>query len=158
MVNGLGFLTNLAAILFAVLFLEHTLRLEPCPLCIIDRLIVTAMGLVFLIAALHNPTRTGRIIYAFLTFSLAVAGMAVTGRHIWLQNLPADQVPECGATLDYMLETAPLLETLEFIFKGSGECAEVQWTFLGLSIPEQTLILFTGLAALSLVQLARRSD
>lgn len=158
MVNGLGAMINVAAMLFAVLFLEKTLYLEPCPLCIIDRLIVAGMALIFLLAVLHNPARVGQRIYGFLAFSLAVTGMSVAGRHIWLQNLPADQVPECGATLDYMLETAPLLETLDFIFNGSGECAEVQWTFLGLTIPEQTLLLFTALAALSLVQVLRKSD
>ena len=77
-------------------------------------------------------------------------GIAVAGRHVWLQNLPEDQVPECGPGLDYMLEAFPLSETLSMVFTGSGECAEVQWTFLGLSIPGWTLLVFIGLTAFGL--------
>jgi disulfide bond formation protein DsbB len=111
-----------------------------------------------LLAVLHNPGRSGQRFYAFLNLLLVAGAMGVAGRHVWLQHLPADEVPECGASLSYMLDTLPLNETLRRVLQGSGECAEIQWTFLGLSIPEQTLILFAGLAVLALVQLFRRSD
>jgi len=157
-VNALGLLIVIAALLFAVLYLEGVLYLEPCPLCIIDRVVLTGIGLVFLLVAVHNPGRTGQRIYAGLNLLLVGLGTAVAGRHVWLQYLPADQVPECGASLEYMLETLPLHQTLQKVLRGSGECADVQWTLLGLSIPEQTLLLFVALAGIILLQLFRRTD
>jgi len=157
-VNALGLLIVIAALLFAVLYLEGVLYLEPCPLCIIDRVVLTGIGLVFLLVAVHNPRRTGQRIYAGLNLLLVGLGTAVAGRHVWLQYLPADQVPECGASLEYMLETLPLHQTLQKVLRGSGECADVQWTLLGLSIPEQTLLLFVALAGIILLQLFRRTD
>ncbi len=157
-VNGLGLLVVVAAMLFAIYYLEGVLQLEACPLCIIDRVILTGIGLIFLLAAVHNPGRGGQRAYGLLNLALTGLGAAVAGRHVWLQHLPADQVPECGASLDYMLETLPLNQTLQKVLQGSGECAEVQWTLLGLSIPEQTLLLFAVLGGLVLVQLLRRSD
>ena len=158
LVNGAGFLICAAAFAFAVVYLQGTLGLEPCPLCMIDRVLVIAMGVVFLLAAVHDPGRTGQRVYASINVLLAVLALAVAGRHVWLQHLPADRVPACGADLAYMLENFPLQETLRQVLQGSGECAEIQWTLLGLSIPEQTLILFTALGALSLLQLLRRRD
>jgi disulfide bond formation protein DsbB len=158
LVNGLGLLVAVASLLIAVLYFERTLYLEPCPLCIIDRLFVAGIGVVFLLALLHNPGRTGQRFYAFVNLLLVAGGTGVAARHVWLQHLPPDQVPECGASLSYMLDTLPLNETLQRVLRGSGECAEIQWTLLGLSIPEQTLILFAGLMVLVLIQLLRRSD
>ena len=158
LVNGVGLLVAVAALLIAVLYFERTLYLEPCPLCIIDRLFVAGIGVVFLLALLHNPGRTGQRFYAFVNLLLVAGGTGVAVRHVWLQHLPPDQVPECGASLSYMLDTLPLNETLQRVLRGSGECAEIQWTLLGLSIPEQTLILFAGLMVLVLIQLLRRSD
>ncbi|HFD78877.1 MAG TPA: disulfide bond formation protein B [Gammaproteobacteria bacterium] len=158
LLNGAGLLTTLAAMLFAVLYLERTLGLEPCPLCIVDRLIILSMGALFLLALLHNPGRRGQRVYAGLNLALALAGIATAGRHIWLQHLPPERVPECGASLEFMLEHAPLPEVLDYILQGSGECAAIQWSFLGLSIPEQTLLLFAALAALALIQLLRTDD
>ncbi len=156
--NGLGLLVCVASLLFAIFYLERTLYLDPCPLCIIDRVILTCMGVVFLIAMLHNPSRWGQRAYGIVNLVVATSGIAVAGRHVWLQHLPADRVPECGAGLTYMLENFPLHKTLQKVLQGSGECAEIQWEFLGLTIPEQTLILFLGLTSIILVQLLRRSD
>jgi disulfide bond formation protein DsbB len=120
--------------------------------------VLTGIGVVFLLAAVHNPARTGQRVYAGLNLVLAGVGSAIAGRHVWLQHLPADQVPECGAGLDYMLETLPLHQTLQKVLRGSGECADVQWSLLGLSIPEQTLLLFAALTGIVLLQLFRRTD
>jgi len=98
----------------------------------------------------------GRKVYGALVLVLGVLGVAVAGRHVWLQHLPADQVPECGPGLEYMLDAFPLSETLSMVFRGSGECAEVQWTFLGASIPEWTLINFVGFAAFGVYLLVTR--
>ena len=145
-----------AALMIAALVLQHSLNLEPCPLCIFQRVFVTGLVLLMLIAAVHDPKRIGRKIYGALMLLIAIAGVVVAGRHVWLQHLPADQVPECGPGLQYMLDAFPLNETLAMVFKGSGECAEVQWTFVGLSIPEWTLIIFVGLCAFALYLLLTR--
>lgn len=136
-----GFLGCVALIAIA-LYMQHVVGLEPCPLCILQRVAVIGMGAVLLVAAVHNPAGWGRRGYAGLTALIALLGLATAGRNVWLQHLPADRVPDCGPGLDYMLEVFPLSRTLEMVFRGSGECAEVQWTFLGLSIPEWMLFVF----------------
>ncbi len=139
------------------LYLQHVDGLEPCPLCVLQRVAVIVLGIVFLVAALHNPGRLGQRIYAGLLILAAAAGAAVAGRHVWLENLPEDRVPSCGPGLDYMLENFPLARTLELVLRGSGECAEVSWRMLGLSMPSWTLIAFAGFAALAFYLLLRPS-
>lgn len=153
----LGFLACAGLMAYA-LYAQHGLGLEPCPLCIFQRVAVIATGLVLLVAALHGPVAGGRWVYALLAALAAAIGAGVAGRHVWLQSLPADQVPACGPGLDYMMEAFPLAQTLRMVFSGSGECAEVDWTFLGLSMPAWTLISFVCLLvwALALPLLARR--
>lgn len=146
-----------AGLMVVALYLQHVLELEPCPLCIFQRVFVIAIGLVMLLAAIHDPHGAGRRVYGGLVLVLAALGVVVAGRHVWLQHLPADRVPECGPGLEYMLDAFPLNEALALVFRGSGECAEVQWTLLGLSIPEWTLAIFVGLAFAGLyLLLARR--
>ena len=144
-----------AAMSFALYFLEGVLHLEPCPLCIVDRVILVAIAAVCLIALLHNPSGVVRIIYTVLAGLLSLLGIGVSARHIWLQNLPPDQVPECGPDLMYMLDVFPLSDVIRRVFTGSGSCAEIDWTFLGLTIPQQTLGLFIFLFLL--VFIAHRS-
>ena len=129
------------------LYAEHVLYLEPCPLCVFQRIGVIALGIMFLAAALHNPGKTGRRIYAGVTGLVAAAGAGVAGWHVRLQNLPPDEVPSCGPGLNYMLDTLPLSDALSLVFKGSGECATIDWEFLGLSMPTWVLIAFIGLGA-----------
>jgi disulfide bond formation protein DsbB len=145
-------LFNLAGFLFCAGLLgyayhvQFNLGLEPCPLCILQRVAFIATGLFMLVAALHNAGRVMSRVYAVLIALAALAGAAIAGRHVWLQHLPPDQVPECGPGLDYMLDVFPLSQTLRMVFTGSGECAEVAWRFLGLSMPAWTLLCFIGLA------------
>ncbi|MGH8671928.1 MAG: disulfide bond formation protein B [Burkholderiales bacterium] len=146
----LAFAICAGLLLFAV-YLEQALKLEPCPLCIIQRVFVAALGLVFLVAALHNPGRVGAIGYALSAGVLALVGAATAARHVWIQNLPPDQLPECGPGLDYMLETLPLSETVKMVLHGSGECAENAWLFLGIGIPGWTLIFFLALGLLAVL-------
>ena len=138
-VNLGGFLVCCGLMGFA-LFAQHVLLLDPCPLCVFQRVAVISIGIIFLVAALHNPAGAGRIVYALLLALAAVAGASVAGRHAWLQQLPPDQVPSCGPGLDYMLETLPFTEVLGKVFRGSGECAEIVWQFLGLSMPGWVLV------------------
>ena len=127
------------------LYFQYVMGLEPCPLCILQRVFVIGLGLVMLAGACHDPKGVGRRIYGGVITLIGVFGVGVAGRHVWLQNLPPDQVPECGPGLDYLLSVFPLREALEIIFKGSGECAQVQWTFLRLTIPGWTLVIFVAL-------------
>ena len=136
------------------LYAQHVLGLEPCPLCILQRIAVIATGVVFLIAGLHAPAGAGRWIYAALATLAAGAGAGIAGRHVWLQSLPPDQVPACGPGYDYMMEAFPLDKALGMIFTGSGECADVDWQFLGLSMPWWTLIAFIGLIVWALLAAA----
>jgi disulfide bond formation protein DsbB len=152
---GLALLA-VVAMLFAA-WLEHGVGLNPCPLCITQRVFVVAGGLVALLAALHGAGALGRRVYAGLGVLLAIGGGAVSARHVWLQSLPEDQVPACGPSLEYMLETLPFRETLSMVMMGDGNCADVHWTFLGMSIPLQTLLLFAAIALINLWQLLRRA-
>ena len=98
-------------------------------------------------AALEGPKRAGERVYAALIALLSLSGVAVAARHIWIQNLPKDQVPACGPGLDYMLETMPLSNVLKELLHGSGECAAKGWTFLTLGIPEWSLLCYLALGA-----------
>ena len=122
------------------LFLQYVQGLEPCPLCIFQRVAVIALGLVFLAAGLHAPAGATARVYAALGVLAAGGGVVVAGRHAYLQQLPADEVPACGPGLDYMLDVFPLTEALTLVFQGSGECANVDWSFLGLSMPAWVLL------------------
>jgi disulfide bond formation protein DsbB len=155
-VNFLGFAVCCGLMGFA-LFAQHVLLLDPCPLCVFQRVVVISMGILFLIAALHNPTGAGRIVYSILLAAAALAGVAIAGRHAWLQQLPPDKVPSCGPGLDYMLETLPFTEVLSKVFKGSGECAEIVWQFLGLSMPAWVLIWVTVLGVTGVWNNLRRA-
>ena len=128
------------------LYAEHVLYLMPCPLCVFERLAVISLGIVFLVAALHNPLAKGRFAYTSLIALATGAGLGVAGWHVWIQNLPADEVPSCGPGFGYIIDEFPLADALKMIFTGSGECASIDWVLLGLSMPAWVLIAtgFTG--------------
>lgn len=143
------------------LYLQHVVHIEPCPLCVLQRMAFVAVGITAMLAFLHNPGVMGRMFYGFMIVLFSLAGAVVAGRNLWLQSLPPDQVPECGPGLDYMLDVFPLYKVLPMVFQGSGECAKVEWTMLGLSIPAWALGWFgvffvAGLAALSVRDRARQ--
>ena len=150
----LGFVVCAGLMAFA-LYLQFGLDLEPCALCTLQRVAVIAMGVVFLAAAFHNPGRAGATLYALVQLVLGGIGAALAGRQVWLQSLPKDQVPACGMSLDYMLDTLPLTETLRKVFEGSGECAEKSWEFLHLSIAGWTLVFFIAMIAASFALIRR---
>jgi disulfide bond formation protein DsbB len=151
---GLALLA-LVSMAFAMGYLERHLNLAACPLCMTQRVFVVAWGLIALVAFIHNPGVTGSRIYGALCAISALGGAAIAGRHVWLQHLPPEEVPACGPSLEYMLETLPFTETLSIVMMGDGNCAQTMWTFMGLSIPEQTLILFIVTAVISLWQTFR---
>jgi len=147
--NLLGFLACTGLLAYAY-YAQLVLHLEPCPLCIFQRIGIFALGVVFLVAALHDPAAFGRRLYALL---LSLAGLATIGvavRHLYLQSLPPDSVPACGASLDFMLKVFSLSEVLVKVLTGSGECAKVTWQFLGLAMPAWVLISVLALSGFGL--------
>ena len=125
------------------LVLQHVMKLEPCPLCIVQRYAFILAGVVALLAAAHNPKEWGRSIYAVLLLLMAGGGAGVATRQVWLQHHP-QVATECAPGVDYMLDSFPLAQVLPMLFKGEGDCAKVVWQFLGLSIPEWSLIWFAA--------------
>jgi len=142
--NFAGFACCVGLMGFA-LFAQYVLVLEPCPLCVLQRVAVITLGVVFLTAAVHNPGGWGRHVYVVLILLAAGDGVAIAGWHVHLQNLPPSEVPSCGPGLEYMLQNFPLGDALQMVFKGSGECAEIAWSFLGLSMPAWVVITVGGL-------------
>ena len=147
-----------ACLLGFALYVQYALFEEPCPLCILQRAAFIWIGIVALAAAIHNPGRTGRFLYAILLVLGGSAGAAVAGRHVWLQNLPPGQVPECGMGLNYMLETMPFGEVFTKVLHGSGECAQIGWTFVGFSMPWWTLIWYIGLMVATVLVVAKQRE
>jgi disulfide bond formation protein DsbB len=138
----LGFLVCCALLGYAF-YAQLQLALEPCPLCIFQRVAFAALGLVFLVGAIHAPRGVGgRRTYGVLGLIAGAAGIAIAGKHVHLQSLPPDHVPACGPGLDYMLESMPISGVVRRVMTGSGECANVDWTFLGLSMPAWSLVWF----------------
>ncbi len=133
------------------LFAQYVQGYEACPLCIFQRVAFLAVGVVLLIAGLHAPLGKSARVYGLLGFLAAAVGAAIAIRHVYIQNLPPDAVPACGPGLEYMFDAFPLLEAVRMVFTGSGECADINWAFLGLSMPAWALIWFVWLAAGALI-------
>ena len=144
LLNLAGFLACAGMMGFA-LYAQYVLLLDPCPLCVFQRIATILLGIVFLAATLQDPGRIGSRVYAFLVFLAAGFGVGVASWHVHLQNLPADKVPSCGPGFEYIMENFALFDALGLIFEGSGECAEVVWRLLGLSMPTWVIIGLGGL-------------
>lgn len=137
-------------------YLQYFDNQDPCPLCLVQRGFYYGILFVFIVAALHFPGRIGKFIYCSAATVLALGGFGVAARQVWLQHLPADQVPACGPDLFFMMENLPVRRMLEKLFMGSGQCAEVTWRFLGLSIAEWSLAWFAAFALYALWLAVRR--
>jgi disulfide bond formation protein DsbB len=144
--NALGFLACAGLIAYA-LYAEHVLGLAPCPLCIFQRVAVIIVGVLFLLAALHDPGALGARIYGVLVGIAALGGVAVAARHIWIQAQPPGTVAACGADLDYLMDIMPVTEVVTKVLTGSGECGKIDWTLLGLSMPWWVLISLIAVGA-----------
>lgn len=148
--NLAGFLAC-ACLIAGAYYLQLVKGVEPCPLCIMQRVAVFATGIAFLVAALHHPGRIGGRIYGAVISVLSLAGAGVAGRHLWLQYLPAAKRPSCGPGLEYLLGTFGPFEGLRRVLHGSGECGVVDFTLFGLSIPHWTLLAFIVFAVWAVV-------
>ena len=147
--NGLGFLVCAALLAYAY-YAQFVLHLEPCPLCIFQRVGIFAIGVIFAAAALHDPAGWGRRVYAGLLLLASLVTIGVAVRHLYIQSLPPGTIAACGASLDFMLKVFPLTDVLVKVLTGSGECAKVTWRFLGLAMPGWVLIAAAALAAYAL--------
>lgn len=145
-----------ASLLATGYYMQFVMHLEPCMLCMSQRLGFMATGLVTLLALIHNPVAGGRRVYGVVAALFALGGALLASRQLWLQSLPKDQVPACGPGFDYVMETFPFLEAVSILIRGDGNCAQVDWTFLGLSIAGWSWIWFVGLAGVLLWQAFRR--
>jgi protein dithiol:quinone oxidoreductase len=144
--NVLG--AGVCALLIAyAYYLQYHDGLEPCPLCIFQRVAFVVLGAVFFIAALHDARRIGARVYAILIGLVALSGIGLAGRHLYIQSQPQGSVPACGATLDYLMDVFPVTYVIRKVLTGSGECSKVDWTFLGVSMPGWVLAAFVLLGA-----------
>jgi len=133
-------------------FIEYQLHILPCPLCILQRWVLWAMGLIFLLNLLGYRQKWLSWILVSLNGLLALAGIGLAGRQIWLQSLPSGTAPACGASFDRLLETYPWFDAIRHVLTTAGECAEIPIRILGLSLPNWTLVSFLGLSLLCLYQ------
>jgi disulfide bond formation protein DsbB len=151
-----GFLACLALIGYAI-YTQLYQGLEPCPLCIFQRIAFAALGVVFLLGGLHAPRPAGgRRFYGVLVLVTSLVGIGIAGRHVWLQQLPKDLAPACGPPLSFLQETLGPFEVVRKVLTGSGSCGDVDWTLLGLSMPAWSLICFVVLAIWGLQAAFRR--
>lgn len=155
--NGLGFLACVGMMAYA-LYVQYGLGLVPCPLCIFQRVAVITVGVLFLLAALHNPGTIGARIYGGLILVAIACGIGVAGRHVWIQAQPPGSVPACGADLDFLLDIMPITQVIQKVLTGSGECGRIDWTFLGLSMPWWVLISLVVLGAWAAIVNFRRTQ
>lgn len=133
--------------LLYALYAQYVLRLEPCPLCMFQRITLLALGIVFLLAAIQHPRGWGSYVYACLIAAAALATIGVAARHLYIQSLPPGSVPACGAPLDALVRMFPLTEVIRKVLRGGGECAVVNWRLLGLAMPGWVLLCAAVLGA-----------
>ena len=146
LLNALGAIACFAMLGYAY-FAQYVQHLEPCPLCMFQRVTVLALGIVFLVAAVHGARGWGRYVYAALIAVAALATVGVAARHLYIQSLPPGSVPACGAPLDVLVRMFPITTVIAKVLRGGGECAQVNWTFLGLAMPGWVLIAAAVLGA-----------
>jgi len=139
-----------AALLGFAYYLQYFQHLDPCPLCYVQRWFFYGVLGVFLIAAIHRPRGRGALVYGIFVTLFAAGGVAAASRQVWLQHLPADKVPQCGPDIFFMMKNFPLGDLLSKLVEGTGDCAKVDWSFLGLSIAGWSLVWFVALAAYAL--------
>mgnify|MGYP002632882480 CR=1 FL=1 len=156
--NGLQALVGVLLMLVAIFYFQNYLQLEPCYLCITQRVFVLAVIAICVVAFLHNPSKAGQRCYASLSTLAAVIGSYFSAKQLWLQSLPEDKVPACGIPVDYLFDAFSLSEAISHLLQGDGNCAEVQWQLLGLSMPGWVLIAFIGFAAIGLFQIFRKAQ
>lgn len=130
-----------AALIGFAIYLQETEGLEPCPMCILQRYAFVVLGIVALVAAIHGPRGVMLKVYGALAILVAIVGGGVAIRHSYIQHFPP-KIETCGTDLDFLVSNFPLSQALPKIFTGTGSCSKVDWTMMGLSIPEWALVWF----------------
>ena len=152
----LGFFASFGLVGLA-LVIQTKYNLEPCPLCISQRLVFMGLGVLFLIEAIHNSKKSFWIkLYALLQTLTAIGGATVAIRHWYLQVHKDEMLVDCGVGFDYMFDNFPLKKALTLVFRGTGDCATIDWTFLGLSLPQLALIAFLSISAYTMLLVKKR--
>ncbi|NND00874.1 MAG: disulfide bond formation protein B [Gammaproteobacteria bacterium] len=146
----LGLLACVGLIAVAYFYFQQSLGLAPCPLCMFQRACLAIIGAFCFLGIILKPKKMGSKLLAFGVMVFSAIGAAIAGRQVWLQHLPADQVPECGPDLAFMMEAYPFSKIITQVLQGSGECAEVQWQFLGVSMPEWMVLIFVVMVVIAL--------
>ena len=146
----MGLIACASLLAIAYFYFQKTLGLPPCPLCMFQRVCLVVIGAICLLGIVFRPKSAGSRFLAFFVSLATFTGLGIAGRQVWLQNLPADQVPECGPDLEFMLDAFPLSEVIKTVLQGSGECAEIQWQLLGLSMPAWMALIFLVMLVISL--------
>ena len=154
-INLLCGLICVSSLLIAKFYFEDYLGLEPCYLCITQRAFIAIAGLLFFIWAVHDPKRLGARIYALLVLAAASAGAYFSLKQLYLQNLPEEQVPQCGPPVNYLFETFSNFEVIAMLLRGDGNCAKIQWEFLSITMPGWVLLIFIVLIAASILNLKK---
>ena len=145
-----GFFGSGALLAVAYFYFQQELGLPPCPLCMFQRACLVGVMGFCLLGMAFRPKKLASKLLAFGISFFSLLGLAIAGRHVWLQHLPADQVPECGPDLAFMMDVFPFMEMIQTVLNGSGECAEQQWDFLSLSMPEWMVVVFVVMSLFSL--------
>jgi disulfide bond formation protein DsbB len=153
--NAILFLSPTLLLAFGY-YLQFVDGLEPCPLCMTQRICFYLIGICAFIALFNKSSTLYKNITSIAGSFFAIVGLSVAGRQLWLQHLPEDQIPACGPDFNYIIDSFPILEAVEIMFKGNGNCAEVVWQFLGLSIPGWAFLAFLGFLGLNIIQLLRK--
>lgn len=141
---SLGFVACAFAMAFA-LYLQHYRHLEPCNMCIFQRVAMIAAGAGFLGGAIFGPRGGMRWLWSGFATLASIAGALLAARHVWIQHLPADQVPACGGSLDYLFDVLPWQEVVQSVLKGDTDCAKINAAWLGIALPAWTMIAFIGM-------------
>jgi disulfide bond formation protein DsbB len=153
---------NLFGLLFCLFslagayYLQYFQNIQPCLLCLLQRWVFVAIAIIFLLAFVHNPGKTGKKFYAFLTLFFSFCGISVAARQVWLQLQPPTASENCVPGVSFLLQTRPLPEVIKIMLQGSDDCARVVWRFMSITLAEWTLIFFVLIAVASLIQCFRR--
>jgi disulfide bond formation protein DsbB len=149
-VNLGGFLAC-AGLMCAAFFFEYGMKLQPCNMCMLQRIAISELGVVFLVAALHDPDRLGARVYAVLIAVAAAIAVALSSRHVWMQMQPPGSLPSCGADFWTMVDMLPFHKVVLRIVNGGGECQAILWSLFGLSMPAWLILAASALGLGGLV-------
>lgn len=142
-------------LLVTAYYFQYVMFMDPCPLCIFSRVCVLGLGTALLLNAIFNPRHESIFNKIFQIFGLlcTIGGLWISGKHLYIQNLPEDQVMDCGAPLDLLMDVMPLFDVIKEVLAGDGKCAEVNWTKLGLTMPGWMMVIFTVAFVIMLIRL-----